>query len=232
MRTAIIVVDNFYKDPEAIIRYAQESKYYYPYHKKEDIIAGRVKPNWMSSYFKKASECPFKSSVALIERLEEITGEKIDLDHWNGDFPVDADQNLLENFKNYDRTCRWNCCFQVKFGFREEGSGVHNHVTDVWNSVGETGWAGIIYLNKDAPLDAGLSLWKNKFGQPFEWMSGASHWELIDKFANICNRLILCRGDAPHSGGSGFGDSIYNGRLFQTFFFKTKPRNYEGIVPF
>ena len=228
MRTDIITVNNFYKDPDAVVRYAQGLQYYYPYEKGD--VPAEVKKGWMSSYFQKANECPFKSSRALIQRLEQITGEEIDLEHWNKDFPVGEKQNLLENFRSYDRTCRWNCCFQVKFLPQDEGAGVHNHTTDSWNSAGEAGWAGIIYLNKDAPLDAGLRLWKNKFGQPSEWMTPAERWQLIDKFANVFNRLILCRGDIPHSGGSGFGDSIYNGRLFQTFFFKTRAKNLDSLT--
>jgi len=186
----------------------------------------------MSSYFRKPEDCPFKSSQMLIDRLERIVEEEMDMEHWNKNFPVDEQQNLLENYKAYDRSCRWNCCFHVKFLRHEAGTGVHNHVTDTWNSVGELGWAGIIYLNKEAPLESGLKLWRNRFAQPYEWMTPKDRWELMDSFSNIYNRLILCRGYLPHSGGPGFGDTIHTGRLFQTFFFKTeRPEESDGFDP-
>jgi len=158
----------------------------------------------------------------LIERLEEIVDERIDLEHWNRDFPVDEEQNLFPQYRELDRSCRWNCCFHLKFTQHEPGTGVHNHVTDEWNSVGEFGWAGIIYLNPAAPLEAGLMLWRNMLGLNYEWMTDKDRWEVVDRFGNIFNRLILVRGRIPHSGAPGFGNSIHTGRLFQTFFFKVK----------
>ena len=47
-------------------------------------------------------------------------------------------------------------------------------------------------------------------------------WELVDKFANIYNRLIIYRGDFFHQSLDYFGQDKYDGRLFQTFFFNTE----------
>ena len=100
---------------------------------------------------------------------------------------------------------------------------MHNHVTDSWNSVGTDGWAGIVYLSPDAPVRGGLHLWRNRDpGHQFDWMTSAANWELIDSLGNVFNRLLLVRGDVPHSGAAGWGRRLEEGRLYQTFFFRTE----------
>src|SRR5262245_44783758 len=88
MRRDIVITDNFYKDPDAIVQYALSLKYMFPYNDPQDEIKGKPIA-WRTSKFKKAAICPIKSSKSLIDRLEFLTGEKIDLDYWNLDFPVD-----------------------------------------------------------------------------------------------------------------------------------------------
>jgi hypothetical protein len=105
------------------------------------------------------------------------------------------------------------------------GEGVHNHVVDGWNAVGPEGWAGLIYLAPNAPLEGGLHLWRNKEAiRTYDWMTPAENWELIDSVGNLFNRLILVRGDIPHSGAGGWGNSLDSGRMYQTFFFRTRTR--------
>src|SRR5260370_32458212 len=91
MRASILVVDNFYKHPLAVRDYALRQPYYYPYQRNADVESGRVSLKWMSSRFKEADSCPFKSSNALIEILTTLTGDAIDLDHWRLAFPTQAD---------------------------------------------------------------------------------------------------------------------------------------------
>jgi hypothetical protein len=223
MRNSIIVVDHFYKRPEAVRRYAMGLSYYYPYQRRADVDAGRVAPTWRASMFRQAADCPFKSSDTLIKRLETLTGERVDRDHWNLSFPTDDEGRPAANCKDvHAKSCIWNCSFHFKPKTGQTlGQGVHNHVTDQWNSVGPQGWAGLIYLNPAAPLSGGLSLWQNRDpAHIFDWMTPPSEWILQDTFANVYNRLILVRGNIPHSGADGWGDSIGSGRLYQTFFFK------------
>lgn len=240
MKREVIIVNDFYKDPDAIAKYARSLKFYSPYHGSSDP-QDLAKAFWVSSLFKKAKDCPLKSSSQLIKTLEEVTGEEVDLEHWNKDFPENPDGSVITprpdlinsdlppRWDNFNSSCRWNLGFNVKYLLAPDGTGVHNHVTDQWNSVGENGWAGIVYLNKNASRDTGLRTWINKFGAPLEWMTDKERWEMLDCFANVYNRLILVRGWMPHSGGSGFGDSVQNGRLFQTLFFKTKePKNIQS----
>ena len=248
MRIETIIVNDFYENPEEVTNYAQSLQYYNPWANNE---RGSSSPDdmknakWHASFFKPASECPFKSSRSFIKSLEEITSEEMDLEHWNAGFPenpldggvISPRPDLKEPSKraswdNIDgkSSCRWNCVFHVKFSAQPLGTGVHNHVTDTWNSVGADGWAGLIYLNPDAPRDSGLKTFNNKFGNNYEWYTEPNRWQLLDDYANVYNRLILVRGSVPHVGGSGFGDSIKNGRFYQTLFFKTK--KVKTINPF
>lgn len=222
MRTSVLVVDNFYRRPDAVRSYALGCNYYFPYQSREQVERGEP-PAWLASEFLEAKECPFKSSEALIKALEEVTGEQIDREHWNRSFPVDLEGRPAARCENDPaRGCLWNCSFHFKPQTGQRlGEGVHNHVTDIWNSVGVNGWAGLIYLNRSAPLSAGLHLWQNKdVARNFDWMTDRSNWDLHDSFANVFNRLLLVRGDVPHSGADGWANSMLTGRFYQTFFFR------------
>ncbi len=224
MRKSIIVVENFYDDPMAVRNYALSQRYYYPWDADAAVHSGEMKFIWMASWFKSARDCPFKSSESLIGKLEAITGEQIDREHWNLDFPITGEGKASDARYTMRTSCFWNCCFHFKPDVNQEiGGGVHNHVEDDWNGVDESGWAGLIYLTPDAPLEAGLRLWRNRDPtRNYDWMTPKEDWEMIDAFGNVFNRLILCRGNLPHSGGNGWGDVIETGRLFQTFFFKVR----------
>lgn len=230
-RRTIVVVDDFYRDPHAVRRYALAQEYYLPYERDADVHAKRASPSWWASRFMPAHRCPFKSSGALLAALEAAVGERIDLQHWHADYPVDSERKPIVVPGVQPSTCLWNCCFHIKPDNGQRlGEGIHNHVTDSWNSVGVDGWAGIIYLNVDAPLDGGLHLWRNvDRAHNFDYMTGPENWLLIDSFANQFNRLTLVRGNIPHSGAAGWGDRVENGRMYQTFFFKTVPESFSSL---
>lgn len=233
MRTSIIIVDNFYANSEAVRDYARKQEFYFPYQSQADVAAGRGRVTWMTSRFKSAADCPFKSSADIIERLEYLTGDRIDLRHWNLGFPLTDQGKPRSDHKGIARSCLWNCSFHVKPETGQElGDGVHNHVVDSWNSVGETGWAGLIYLNADAPLRGGLKLWRNiDPAHNYDWMTPRESWELIDDLGNVPNRLLLCRGNIPHSGARGWGSGLADGRLYQTFFFRILSRApLDGVL--
>lgn len=224
MRKNLVIVENFYDDPFAVLDYALRQRYYYPYQRDADVLSGQARFSWMTSWFKPANECPFKSSAQLVSRLEELTGEQVDLEHWRLPFPIDAEGKAAANCVQIKRkSCLWNCCFHFKPSTGQElGEGVHNHVTDSWNSVGDHGWAGLIYLSRQAPLRGGLKTWRNRDPRKtYDYMTPRENWELVDDLGNVFNRLILCRGNIPHSGANGWGHSLEDGRLYQTFFLKT-----------
>ncbi|WP_027344394.1 hypothetical protein [Hamadaea tsunoensis] len=231
-RRSIIVIDDFYRDPLAVRRYALGQSFYTPYEDEAKVRAGIVAATWWATRFRAAAQCPVKSSGALLAALEQAVGEPVDRDHWNAPFAVDAAANPLPTADGRGQSCLWNGCFHVKPDNGQQlGNGVHNHVTDQWNGVGPDGWAGIVYLSPDAPLDGGLHLWRNtRPGHDFDWMTPAENWQRVDSFGNVFNRLILVRGDVPHSGARGWGSRIEEGRLYQTFFFRTTPARHDPVA--
>jgi hypothetical protein len=223
-RRSMIVVEHFYRNPLAVREHALRQAYYLPYEDELAVQSGDATPTWWATYFKPYDKCRFKSSLALIKVLEAIVGETVDIEHWRAPYPIQADgKPIPKTSDDFGTSCLWNCCFHVKPNNKQQlGNGVHNHVTDTWNSVGENGWAGIIYLNPHAPIEGGLHLWTNTdSNKNYDWMTSAENWRLTDSLGNLFNRLILVRGNLPHSGSGGWGDSIENGRMYQTFFFRT-----------
>lgn len=89
-------------------------------------------------------------------------------------------------------------------------------------------WAGVCYLSPDAPHTGGTGLFRHK--ATGEYAKAASDyegydytkWDLFDTIGNKYNRLVIYRGDLFHASLDYFGDSLENGRLFQTFFFNTE----------
>ncbi|MBT0769065.1 hypothetical protein KIH74_09020 [Kineosporia sp. J2-2] len=225
-RTSIVVVDDFYRDPLAIRDHALGRSFYTPYESDEDVASGR-RPTWWASRFEEAGDCPVKSSKALTSALEDACGETIDRSHWEASYPRDGSSRPLPGADPATRGCLWNTSFHVKPDNGQVlGDGVHNHVTDDWNGVGPDGWAGIVYLSPGAPPEGGLHLWRNVDARRrHDWMTPRENWRLIDSLGNVFNRLLLVRGDVPHSGARGWGNRLEEGRLYQTFFFRTHPES-------
>jgi LPS sulfotransferase NodH len=232
-RVQTVVVEDFYADPQGVLEYALHQPYYYPYEDERDVRSGKATPTWMTSCFQDAKTCPFKSSDAVIAALEGATGEEIDRAYWEADFPRRPNGQPRDDHRSFlARSCLWNCSFHCKpENGQQEGEGVHNHVIDSWNGVDVDGWAGIVYLSPNAPLTGGLRLWRNRdVTRQLDWMTGRRNWELVDSYGNVPNRLILTRGNVPHSGSRGWGDSLQSGRIFQTFFFKVVSRGRRNPV--
>jgi hypothetical protein len=225
MRTGTLMVDNFYADPAAVRRYALAQSYYYPYEQGNGLLPGQPSQVWMATRFKTAKECPFKSNGDLIAALERITGERVDRSRWHADFPIDDAGRPQPGFLTVlDRSCLWNCSFHVILSTPHgHVQDVHDHAVDGWNGVDIDGWTGVVDLSPNTPAAGGIRLWRHgsSGGQVNESRPGVDVAQLIDEFGKIPNRLILCRGSIPHTAVRGWGDTMKNGRLFQTFFFRT-----------
>ena len=103
-----------------------------------------------------------------------------------------------------------------------------------------TDWAGVLYLTPDAPITAGTGIYKHKHSglmnwdydahkddefdpnSPMETSKDITKWDLVDRFGNLFNRLILYRADNFHISLDYFGKDLNDGRLFQVFFFNTE----------
>jgi hypothetical protein len=95
-------------------------------------------------------------------------------------------------------------------------------------------YAGIIYLTPDAPVESGTAFYQYIDGTMnaheaklmnsdyVKYNKDMTKWKLVDKVGNIFNRLILFDSSRYHTAVDYFGTNLYNGRLYQVFFFSTE----------
>lgn len=187
----IIIVDNFYKDPDAVRNFAINNLKFNP-----------------SGYHKGCRTSRFILDGTK-EKFENILNKKI----INWEYPGYA-----------------NGCFQ----FCVESDPIVYHVDQQM-------FAGIVFLTPDAPLDSGTLTFKSKKTGRFKYSKNEidqkdfissfsddtgnvnfysnTNLELVDRVANIYNRLVLFEARSIHAAEKYFGDNINNGRLFHIFFF-------------
>jgi hypothetical protein len=99
-------------------------------------------------------------------------------------------------------------------------------------------WAGAIYLNKNAPYNAGTSFFASKrngqrgglggnFNSDIAFQPEADEdpflnpnlYEKVDEVGNVYNRLVLWDAQLIHAASEYFGETAENSRLFHLFFF-------------
>ena len=104
-----------------------------------------------------------------------------------------------------------------------------------------TDWAALIYLTPDAPLSSGTGIFRHKTTgwQHFDYKrenepgykeaappgsdcQDYTKWEMVDRIGNVFNRCVMYRADNYHVSLDYFGKDMYDGRLFQVFFFNTE----------
>jgi len=108
------------------------------------------------------------------------------------------------------------------------------------HSDSTTDWAALVYLTPDAPLTAGTGIFKHKSTGLMNWdyrnksqeyqktappgddFQDMTKWDMVDRFGNLFNRMVMYRADNYHMSLDYFGNSKENGRLFQVFFFNTE----------
>lgn len=180
VRPSIIIIDNFYKDPDAIREMALKQEF----NIKGNYPGGRTK-----SF----------ATEEMKRRFEIIIGKTITYwpEQYNGSFQYTTSQN---------------------------SSWIHRDMTD---------YSGLIFLSKQPPPNSGTVIYKHKRLNKIyadnkddeAAMSNDSRnydaWEIMDVIGNRYNRCILFDGWMSHCSNEYFGNDMYDGRLFQTFFFNT-----------
>jgi hypothetical protein len=86
------------------------------------------------------------------------------------------------------------------------GTGIFRHK--------ETGWSNFDYRNNDPEY--------LRQAPPGHDSQDYTKWEMVDRIGNVFNRLIMYRADNYHVSLDYFGKDMYDGRLFQVFFFNTE----------
>jgi hypothetical protein len=216
----ILVLDDFYDDPDEVRRLALAKPYVQYIPPDPEIVgaetadrnAGR-QGRWLSSafvtYHGRPAENPFHGERFnppwLREKLEQCVGETIIRESWEtgGD--------------------HWNGAFHLVEGGFGVGEGIIHHHFKKGDLEGR-GWSGVVYLSPDAPASSGTSFWRNRstgrcvapFGAPFH--SDPDEFECVLRVENRFNRAVLLRENVWHRVEHGFGEGNA-ARLTQTFFF-------------
>ena len=184
MKTQLLIVDNFYNNPDQLRDYALSLEY-------------NVVGNYPGA--RSAPYLPQDVKSAIQHVIMSAGGN---VTHW---FEESGYTGAFQICTSKDRT--W----------------IH---ADTFNT-----WAGVCYLTPDPPLSAGTALYRRKQTKEYEKTNSDisdydgydyTKWEMTDYISNKYNRLILYRGNLYHASVDYFGDSLENGRLFQTFFFNTE----------
>jgi hypothetical protein len=184
----LIVVDDFYYEPDMI----------------RDYAINNLKFNDSDYHRGKRSERFILNGTK--ERLETILG-----------------RNIL----NWDSPSYANGVFQYCTSY-----------DPIVYHVDSQQFAGVVFLTPNPPLDSGTATYRSKitgktrldgddeaYQQTFKGVSNemnfydSTSYEVVDKVANIYNRLVLWDAKAIHAATNYFGDSIENSRFFQLFFF-------------
>lgn len=133
----------------------------------------------------------------------------------------------------------------VIYWSEEQYTGAYQYTTSrdrSWIHADQTTkWAAVCYLTPNAPLSAGTGLFKHKptgltmapknedgsyndelLKEIYADSQDMTKWEMVDRLGNVYNRLVMYRGDHFHMSLDYFGQDLYDGRLFQTFFFNTE----------
>lgn len=195
MHTSLVILDNFYNDPLQVREMALKMDY----EVKGNFPGARTKPVFNQSVYD------------LIERTLEPNAGKITW--W------DRSENSYTGSFQYTTS--------------RNRSWIHADQT--------TTWAGVLYLTPDAPLSGGTGLFRHKatglemaprtadgkydmelLAEVNKDSQDMTKWEMTDFVGNKFNRLVMYRGDYFHTSMDYFGQNMYDGRLFQTFFFNTE----------
>lgn len=184
----LMVVDNFYSNPDLI----------------RDFAINNLKFN--NSEYHRGKRSERFTINGTKEKLEEILGRKIV--NWN--HPSYAN-GVFQYCTSYDPI--------------------------VYHIDTQT-FAGAIFLTPNAPLDSGTATYRSKitgatrfdefneeYSKTFLGVSDElnfydnTNYELVDKVANVYNRLVMWDAKTIHAASNYFGDNIHNARFFQLFFF-------------
>jgi len=227
MKKSIMVIENFYDNPDEVRASALQSDLIDYFEDGESY--------WLTSKHKYLTEENTSKLKQLIKKVgSDIDEEFYKHNKWNGAFQV-----------------KYN--IYGKMGFDYFPGCLHTHVQNVEDvgNVGSNGWAGVVYLTPDdiAYPHGGTSVWETTTGDKpsfrytndvcNDWIPSSlevghsnveglrlegmnNNWDLITKIQFKYNTLVLMRAEEYHCGNGSWGNKIDNARIIQTFFIKVK----------
>jgi len=200
MKSTVQIADRFYANPENVRKRALAMKYSEP-----EAVTGWRTQVWQPRGIK-----------SLIERAF-----RLQIDYWDDSKAIEGGNGVF--FSAFSK------------GERAEKVKVHFDEPSDWMSL-------LVYLTPDAPVDCGTSFWKHRetgltakpkrrdamrLGLSLEQLKLVIErdgwtrrcWIEIDRIGNVYNRAVMFPAGLFHSATHHFGQSLRDGRLYQSFHF-------------
>jgi len=196
MNTNLIIIDNFYKNPDQTREWVLKQNF----EVTGNFPGKRTKP----VYFQKE----LKTSIQMILATAggKITEWNVGPESYNTAF-----QYTIKSDKSWihpDHHNTWaGVCYLTPDAPISGGTALFKHK--------KTGWEKPP-LNKDGSWNE-KKLEKQIYPDTHDYKK----WDMTAMVGNVYNRLVLYRGNFFHSSLKYFGKNLNDGRLFQTFFFNT-----------
>jgi hypothetical protein len=193
---AVLAIDNFYTDPEAVRKLA-------------------LGLDFNNSKYHKGKRTELKYIIdGTREKIEQILGKKIF--NWssqphNGVFQYCTPADPI--VYHYDSQRYAAVVFLTPDAPPESGTSFYRHKRETWLMKDPSeyiGWDSDVQLNE---FNARI------IGNEHDDFLDGTKWEEIDRIGNKFNRFAMWDAKLIHSATTYFGKSKENGRLFHMFFF-------------
>ena len=206
---SLIIVDNFYANPDKIRKYCLDNK-----DKFKTIF-----PLYKSNVYNPMLN--YDASYSLIKYFKNLSKQKVNKGIWNYDILKESNGYFQFITKNANPVIHYD---------RHWGVIIFLHPNPEKNSGTN------FYKNKKLKISKAMSIdeAENKYNKnqidkinvekkKSLWKEGEkskfNRWEKTFEIENKYNRALIFDGRNFHCSQGGFGDKIENSRLFQTFFF-------------
>ncbi len=199
MDVNVIIIDNFYQDPDNVREFALNQEFgvqgNYPGNRTVSFLDDELK------YYINSIIEPHDGEITYWGDNEEVC--------YTGAFQLTTAND--RTWIHSDQTTGWaGVCYLTPNAPHTGGTGLFRHKE-----------SGLYRVPKDE--------YGNKVDYDHQMMSEVGNdfqdytkWDRVDTVGNIYNRLVLYRGDIFHASLDYFGSDLDDGRLFQTFFFSTE----------
>lgn len=210
MRSHVILVDNFYANPEAVRERALKSQY------------ADISPTDYPGFASRVTI----DSKSLKQRFGELVGAELNVDKarftWGG-FRFITRSSGMRPKVHADTAVDWaGMVYLTPDAPVEAGTGFYRHRSTGFESPPSDRQARALGYCDAAEFDDRV-IRQDK--------ADLSKWEVVGRVAPVYNRLVLFRGaEAYHAPLAGCGDSAETARLTHIFFFNVIPD--PGVAAF
>jgi len=197
MNTSLIIIDNFYDEPDIIRDLALSSKYY-----PEKVSTGY--PNGNAPWSGKMSKDAYSPSW-INTKISKLLGKNIrQMDHFtNGSFRLSQETNVCGMFDN---------------ALHADTSDSNYYAGVLYLSKNQHTMPGtLFYKHKETGVDRALSPKHLETVVKSKDCNDLSKWDIHTASNFIYNRLIIYPASKFHGPGPNFGTSDKTARLVQLF---------------